>query len=741
MMDQMELDNLIEKIKKRRIEGDIKNAVRVADKIPWHEIEDVNVLMFGVETYELAENYQDAKAVLDYAYEVAPIKNRLYFALAHINILCKNLKDGLKFYVDFIDDFPDDDRKYVLQYEILKVKGAPLEQQRRVLNEYVREENDEKMTFEMAVICDKLGLKDDVIYYADHIVQFFGVKNTGYGKGALLLKKKYQPLTEEEERLLEMANIGYIKDDDREINYTNPLPLVNVTKLKDEQVSIPVEKVGRDDETLSDVRMGGDSVGGSMGVGSAGGSMGGGSDSGSMSGGSAPPVGGYNSSDGASMSVGPAGGSMGVGSIGGSMGDTASGSMGGGSADARRGGGSAPPDVDDDDELDESKYPNKITVSYAPDEESYLDKEKNNMAFLKNKVVDKEKLKQLISRLKEEDDALKAPMAEFRKNSFQLERRDIKVKLADTKLHMIVEAYSKNEGIDIAKKELTYIHKFLDEEVKLGKLSAYSLNEKGFAYYEPKIVNRDLIIESAGQLSNDVIDAIEEYIINKKSNTIFALVDVINNFDKLAMARPSFIARFDIYSVLSAKPQEKLIATTGELSKYKEERKEDAKKAEEKASANGVSLNQSNTGAMSSSNTSASENVNNTSSVRSAVNTANEGRANDGIKKDEKGLEGAKNDAAITNSRNATKEMSVDEFVDACKEYAKNIDCVLPGKTIPALYEKVEEMQEQHVPLNDENVAALMEEAADRAEKPKLFSKPKYSSDGCLIISEEHFNF
>lgn len=663
MMDQMELDNLIEKIKKRRMEGDIKTAVRVADKIPWHEIEDVNILMFGVETYELAENYQDAKAVLDYAYEVAPIKNRLYFALAHLNILCKNLKDGLKFYVDFIDDFPDDDRKYVLQYEILKVKGAPLEQQRRVLNEYVREENDEKMTFEMAVICDKLGLGDDVIYYADHIVQFFGVKNVGYGKGALLLKKKYKKLTEEEENLLERANIGYIKDDDKEINYTNPLPLVNTTKLKEERVSVPTEKIDRSDESIAQ------------------------------------------NSDTINTKIETANNEA--------TNNEAINSEILNNSD------------NDEDELDESKYPNKISVSYAPDEESYLDKEKNNMAFLSKKSVDKEKLKQLINKLKEEDDAIKAPMAEFRKSSFQLERRDIKVKLADTKLHMIVEAYSKNEGIDIAKKELTYIHKFLDEEVKLGKLSAYSLNEKGFAYYEPKIVNRDLIIESAGQLSNDVIDAIEEYIINRKSNTIFALVDVINNFDKLAMSRPSFIARFDIYSVLSAKPQEKLIATSGELSKYKEERKEEGRKAEEKVASTNTQSNTIVDESVAEDNKS-SANINNKSEMRQS----NENKNN------------TKNENATTsNSQSNTKEMSVDEFVDACKEYAKNIDCVLPGKTIPSLYEKVEEMQEQHVPLNEENVAALMEEAADRAEKPKLFKKPKYSSDGCLIISEEHFNF
>ena len=80
----------------------------------------------------------------------------------------------------------------------------------------------------------------------------------------------------------------------------------------------------------------------------------------------------------------------------------------------------------------------------------------------------------------------------------------------------------------------------------------------------------------------------------------------------------------------------------------------------------------------------------------------------------------------------------LDKFVEYCKSYAKSIDCVIPGKVIPALYEVVEEMADEGMKLNEENAINLIEDAADRAEKPKLFSKPKYDKDGCLIISEEH---
>ena len=85
--------------------------------------------------------------------------------------------------------------------------------------------------------------------------------------------------------------------------------------------------------------------------------------------------------------------------------------------------------------------------------------------------------------------------------------------------------------------------------------------------------------------------------------------------------------------------------------------------------------------------------------------------------------------------------MSIDDFVEECKAYAKSIDCFLDGGAVSALYEKAEEMKDDNIPLTVENAEALIEEAADRAEKPKLFSKPKYDKDGSLIIKEEHFNF
>ena len=643
MMDQIEFENLVEKLKKRKEEGDIKTAIKVANKIPWDEVEDVNLLMYVANIYEEGENYKDAKLILEYAYEIAPVKNRLYFALCLINAKCKDLKDAISYFIDFDKCFPDDYRKKLLEYYILKAKNAPNEQLKRVLSEYLSEEKDEKMSFELAVICEKLGETKEVIEICNFIVDFYGVKKNGYGKNALLLKKRYTELNAEEERLLTDAQIGYVRDEDADIEFKEPLQFYNDTRLEEERTNLEVERVEREVEKPKSLK-----------------------------------------------------------------------------------------DEDKEDELNENEVPNSISISYTPDEESYAEKEKNKMAFLSKERDDKAKLRKLINELKEEERIQNSEFNKFRQKSFERRGRFKEMKLSDTKLHMIIEAHSRDEGTEIAKKELEYIHSILGEKASIAKASAYNMNEKGFKFYVDKVKEKDLIIENAGQLKNELLDDLEEYIINKRGKTIFALVDVINNFDRIATDRPAFIGRFDVYSVLSSRPQESLVVSQVDIDEFKAERE-----------------NQKNNSSLGS-----KEAVKeyDTKVEPKREEAKREEPRREEVKREEPKREEVRRESIHNDDRVVavkqdeerrvnTNEMSIEEFVNECKSYAKSIDCALPGETVPSLYEKVEDMKENNVPLTRENAEALIEEAADRAEKPKFFKKPKYDKEGCLVLLEEHFNF
>lgn len=91
------------------------------------------------------------------------------------------------------------------------------------------------------------------------------------------------------------------------------------------------------------------------------------------------------------------------------------------------------------------------------------------------------------------------------------------------------------------------------------------------------------------------------------------------------------------------------------------------------------------------------------------------------------------------------EEMDIDEFAQYACRYANEIDCSITGKSMLALYERIEIMEEDGVALTRKSAEGLIEEAADRAEKPSfgkrvkgIFSS-KYDKDGLLILKEEHF--
>lgn len=89
------------------------------------------------------------------------------------------------------------------------------------------------------------------------------------------------------------------------------------------------------------------------------------------------------------------------------------------------------------------------------------------------------------------------------------------------------------------------------------------------------------------------------------------------------------------------------------------------------------------------------------------------------------------------------QEMDIDEFAKYACQYASKIDCSISGKSMLALYERIEIMEEDGIALTREGAENLIEEAADRAENPSFFKRltgifsSKYDKDGLLILKEE----
>ena len=285
--------------------------------------------------------------------------------------------------------------------------------------------------------------------------------------------------------------------------------------------------------------------------------------------------------------------------------------------------------------------------------------------------------------------------------------------------HMIIEAKTKEDGFKIAVNEIKYFHDKYGYDFKVAKTNSEKLNEKGFAAFRSKIEGKDLIIEEAGALTYKVVDEIDEYIASLKDSSSVVLVDVIDHFDRMAEDRPLFIKKFDLVSDVD---DEEDIVEDVELNDSEDDIPENEESFEEDEAAGNIV-------------------------ERPRVNyDSNRIKTIDDIVNMEKSAGGlSKESEDETLPDDFYKEMEIDDFATYAQTYAKQIDCVLPGKTVLALYERIEIMQEDGIDLNKASAEELIEEAADKAEKVGIGKKltgvfhPKYDKEGRLILREDCF--
>ena len=88
--------------------------------------------------------------------------------------------------------------------------------------------------------------------------------------------------------------------------------------------------------------------------------------------------------------------------------------------------------------------------------------------------------------------------------------------------------------------------------------------------------------------------------------------------------------------------------------------------------------------------------------------------------------------------------MDIDEFASMPANMPATLTAALREEHA-GLYERIEIMEEEGIPLTKRHAEDLIEEAADKAEKPSLGKRitnlfsSKYDKNGLLILKEEHF--
>ena len=702
-MDKYEFNIKAEQMRKMAEQGDYKTAMQIADTIDWRRVRNANLLSYVADIYEHNSEYEEAKDILLLAFERAPVGKRFLYKLAEISVKAGDLQDAQEFYHEFCEMSPDDSRQFLLRYLILKAKGASAEQLIAPLEEYTSLEVDEEWLYTLAKLYSEAGCEDACVRTCDKIMLLFGLGQ--YVDKAMELKLQYRSLSKEQMDLVE--NRSKYEEKLRKVSEEYADTDGN---LVEEQS--PVVKAEVDAELAAETQSEGTT-------------------------------------------------------------DTITTPLS--------------EDVQPSSEESATIY-QKSAEANAGDQPAYTTAADSmaaattvSTAAVTDPIVASSTSAQGAAQTSNHDmqcaaaDAVKAIQSAVHKIPQKEEELH--------NYHMIIEAKTRADGLKIAIDEIKYFHDLYGFNFKVAKTDATRLNERGFAAFVPKIAGKDLIVENAGALTYDVVDEISDYIDTLTDSSSVVLVDVMDHFDRMAEDRPLFIKKFDLVSDIEEEEDELVedvdldapvqadaaveneetaasmtVQKPSSAASFSEDRTPvplhgtENRGAEADAPDKYVDTSAVPVAAAASTVDSAyaESQKNQVDSAADAVDYPAETADADGDDEEaltEEGADAAGNAAAQEEPLPGDyyQEMSVEDFANYAQQYAREIDCVLVGKTVLALYERIEMMQEDGVELTKESAEELIEEAADKAEAPSLGKKltgmfhPKYDKENRLILREDNF--
>ena len=353
--------------------------------------------------------------------------------------------------------------------------------------------------------------------------------------------------------------------------------------------------------------------------------------------------------------------------------------------------------------------------------------------------------------------------------------------------HFMIEAEYSSSGLDQAIELLKEIHKETGAKNQAAKITGEKLNSKGVFAIADKLTGKDLIIEQAGAMEESTLQELNQLMARDETGMNVVLIDVAGNLARIHKVYPGLAKRFEyvgkmgpeevayvapegddrpVRPVQLRKPEEPSVprkvrraeepavskvqpvpepAAPRSLPKPEAEQKADTElKSETERKPKPVLRKVEEP---------RPEPVVRQEEHKEDHREEQKAKKADGEKaahpKKEVPPKAAETPQVLPQQDEPDyddqHEMDIDEFAQYACQYASDIDCSISGKSMLALYERIEIMEEDGIALTKVNAEDLIEEAADKAENPSFFKRitgifsSKYDRDGLLILKEEHF--
>lgn len=705
-MDKYEFNIKVEQIKKLVNKGDYETAMKIADTIDWRRVRSTSLLTMVAQVYERNEEYQDAKDILLLAFERAPIGKGLLFKLTDLALREGSVSEAEAYYREFCDLSSEDPRQNLLRYLILEAKGAPIEQLINSLERYSQEELDEKWLYKLAELYHESGNEESCVRICDKIMLMFGLGK--YVDKAMELKLQHAPLTdyqmdlvenrekyEEKLRAVEQTYKAGGKRENREDDFDES------DDGYDEKERDITEEPKQEDEL----------------------------------------------------------------------------------------------DVEEAGEFEELSDENLIVQLHEDEAEKDLAKamsmldshEEEEGDFMGETRVlgDIRHIKQLRpSDYAEEAAAAPEPKEALTEEETVIEDWDVEddeePDEEEQKNHLMIEAEDTQSGLNLALESLKKIHRELGSKNPVAKISGDNLNKKGVVAISDRLASKDLIVEHAADLNEEAITELSELMEQDNTGMIVVLIDTPKRMEYLHNNYTGLAGKFqyigcDKAVAAEAEEEQSLLKQRAEQEaesrrrweadqeaakrrqaeresedtrrqeQYENELRQKDDQEDERHRQTEREIAERRRQAEYEAEMSAKEQAERAAdeAVRQEQYEEQRHYQNDDSLDDEDSDDVYEDQPEVPESRRREddEEMDVEEFVKYACKYAAEIDCSISGKSMLALYERAEMMEEDGIPLTRINAEDLLEEAADRAEKHSLgglFSS-KYDKDGLLVLKEKHF--
>ncbi len=750
-MDKREFSIKAEQMQKQAELGDYATAMKIADKIDWRRVTNVSQLARVSEIYEKNGEYREAKEIMLLAFERAPMGRGLLIKLLELALKDNDIAEAERYYREFLDLAPEDSRQYVLRYQILSAKGAAPGQKIPPLERYVELELDEPLMYELAELYHAAGRHEECVELCDRITLLFGTGE--WVEKAMLLKteREEQPLTEYQQNLLDHREEYAARL--RALEERSELATEPLVKLEaGAQYNIPEQQEGMR-ELQADTECVADAV---------------------------PETLSAEQSEEAAERAARAQREIDA-EIEAHLSQLEAEENAVREAEERDqrqtiaalAAVNASQRRREEQQSEEERLAEVERKLAAAAEAEAAEQKKAEAEAAEQKQVETEAAAEIssaaeaveqpakeehaatadsekpgavddITRVlpklpktenaaaeKEAQEALEAtrilpdlkqrntgeaaeeqPVEATEEEKTVAEPTDEAAEPADS-LHLhyscLIQGRTEEEGLAAAIQKLKEIHEESGVRNPAAKIRAEKLSLRGVKASAERIAGKDLIIECAGDLSEACVAELLELLMAEDGTRSVLLVDNPLQLTRLVAKYPQLKTVFRVESGLchggvTVQPAERKRAET-ELSGAAAGRSVPEEKSEETVVQSAPE----------------EQPAKSTEAVRPAeIHTAAE--------------------------RSYEEEaLDIDAFAHYASDYAKKIDCVITGKSMLALYERIEIMQEDGIGLTRKNAEALIEEVADRAEKPPLLKRigglfsPKYDKDGMLILKEDDF--